>query len=90
MCEEPFLFACQALPTDVLSLIRRRNEGVVMLHFAVALFASNSGFVGDLGVDRFDHSVLCKSNGRSAMDAALIFIPASPCMSAQKVRVVLY
>ena len=55
MGEKAFLVAGKALPANIRTVIRRRNEGVVVFHLAIAAFAANRRTVDDLWVDILHH-----------------------------------
>jgi hypothetical protein len=53
--EKSFFLPGKALPADIAPFVCRRYERVVMLHFAIAFFASNGRAIGYLGIDFFNH-----------------------------------
>ena len=55
MSEKAFFDTAEAFPADVAFLVRRRNERVVVVHFAVAFLAPYRGLVRNFRVDGFDH-----------------------------------
>jgi hypothetical protein len=61
MGKKAFFLAGQALPADRRALVRRRNEGVVMFHHAIAAFAADRRKVSYLWIDRFHHTLTSNS-----------------------------
>jgi len=56
MCEKAFLFSLKALPADIRSLVGWRDKRVEVLHFTVALFASDGRLFYGLWIDGFYHA----------------------------------
>ena len=55
MGEKAFFVAGEALPANISALVRRHDEGVVVLHFAIALFTADRFAVDDFRVEGFHH-----------------------------------
>ncbi len=54
--EKSLLLPGEALPTDITSLVRGADEGVVMVHFAVAFLATNLCLASSFWIDLFCHN----------------------------------
>ena len=61
MSKETFFLPRNAFPADVSTLVRRCDKGVIVVDFAVTLFAADERLIVGFWIDRFDHHVLLES-----------------------------
>lgn len=55
MSKKSLLFASKALPTDIVPLVCRRHERVIVTNLAVAAFTANRGLFDRFRIECFDH-----------------------------------